>query len=323
MIRNTLNISISPIKCYLHHAHQLCIVLTDDKKLSWFYSNYAQVYSRDKEIDLKFDFLSYDGMYPRFPCINQNWFNREFFLKSQNSLVQFIIDCIDQGFYCEIVVDEYYIPNKANYMKKSYPHQNLIYGYDKESHNFKIVGFNKHNQFTRMEIDFERLEEGFAKSPWAGVGFFDVTTSIDYTNADLEINFPLLKIYLSDFVNSRNSFVHFRPQDAVFGLDTYQLYKKEFLEKEDSDIRPLHTFWEHKRQMVSRIGFFKETNALSCPNDLLQRFIALEQEFLGLRAMMIKYEIVENHMIFDKISTKLDILAEEEYKLLNQFILLL
>lgn len=323
MSSNTLDIIISPIKCYLHHAHQLCIVLADDKNLPWFYSNYAQLYSRDKDIDLKFDFLSYDGMYPRFPCINQNWFNRDFFLRSQDSLVQFIINCIDQGFYSEIVIDEYYIPNKMNYMKKSYPHQNLIYGYDKRSHNFKIVGFNERNQFTHMEINFEHLEEGFAKSPWAGVGFFDVTTSIEYTNADLELNFPLLKTYLSDFVNSKNSFVHFRPQDAVFGLETYQLYKKEFLEKGDSDIRPLHTFWEHKRQMVSRIKFFTKTNVLSCPDDLFQRFISLEQAFLRLRSMIIKYEIVEDQVIIDKISSELDILAEIEYELFNRFILLL
>ncbi|MGF7050462.1 hypothetical protein J2T13_005000 [Paenibacillus sp. DS2015] len=323
MNSKSLPITISPIICYLHQAHQLCIVLTDEKKKTWFYNNYAQIYSRDKEIDLKFDFLSYDGKYARFPCINQNWLTRDFFFRTKLNLIQFIIDCIDQGVYCEIVVDEYYIPSKVNYLKKTYPHQNLIYGYDKDLQQFKIVGFNQANKFTEMEINFESLEKGFVHSPWAGVGFFDPTTDIEYTNSDLEVNLPLLKKYLLDYVNSTNSFVHYRPIDAVFGMDTYQLYKKEFLETGNSDIRPLHTFWEHKKHMVSRINYFKETGILTVQDDLQQRFVSLEKNFFVLRMLIMKYDIKNDRTILSKISSRLDVLIEEERDLLGRFISLL
>lgn len=323
MKSKSLAVTIPPVYCYLHQAHQLSIVLVDSQKLPWFYNNYAQIYSRYKSDELKFDFLSYDGMYSRFPCINQNWLTREFFNRSQQSLSKFIIDCINQGFYCEIIVDEYYIPSKKSYQKFSNPHQNLIYGYDCDLHLFKVLGFDQYEQFTRIEISFEDMEKGFVNSSFAGVGFFDCTTDIEYTNTDLDVNLPLLKTYLSDYLLAKNSFVHFRPQNAVFGMETYELYKQEFLTRGNSDIRPMHVFWEHKKVMVSRLKYYEENGILSMKNDLLQGYTIIEQDFSVLRSMIIKYNIKKDQNILNRISVKLDELIITEKELLEVLLCLI
>lgn len=313
-----LPIATPQVHGYTHHAHQLSIVSADDKVLPWFYSNYIQLYSWGGQIcDPLVDFFSYDGRYPRFPALNGNWLTKEFLAKARIDILEFIIDSIDSNYYVEIIVDEYYIPNKSMYKVESFTHANLIYGYDKDSRIFHLIGFDKSFMFTKIEVAFEHILEGFVNSPFAGIGLFG-ETGLEYSNTSLEVNMDLIKMYLEDYIESRNSFVHFRPADARFGLDTYQWYKEYFLKNEDMDVRPFHIFWEHKKVMLNRFSFLAEQGYLKNAEAIITKYRNIAKYFVNERLMLVKAIMDQDMEIFRGIGRELDNIATQEREILKE-----
>ncbi|PEP84922.1 hypothetical protein [Bacillus pseudomycoides] len=319
-MRKKINpVTIPPILTYAHHAHQLAILMSKDKYLSWFYSGYIQLYSYQDNYEYKIDYYSYNGKYPRFPEINDNWLKREFFQRTHGNIVQFLVDIIDEGFYSEIILDQYFIPGKRLFQIQSKPHQELIYGYDKDKKVFYALGFNKED-FGMYEITFENLEKGFYNASWSGVGFFDCTTHIDYSNNNLEFNFPLVKQYIKDYAESRNSFMHFNPKESLFGLNTYNYYiqlladnPKYFNKK---DIRPLHIFAEHKHTMVDRLRFMQESGFINNIDKLVEQYIFIERKITNCKYILLRYRINEDEKSISKIIESLNDVKELEEKIL-------
>lgn len=313
-----LPISIPQIHGYTHHAHQLSIVSVDDKILPWFYSNYIQLYSWGGQgCDLLIDFFSYDGRYPRFPGLNGSWLTKELFTRTQIDLLDFIIDSIDSNYYVEIIVDEYFIPNKIMYKVASYTHSNLIYGYDKNSKVFHLIGFDKNFIFTKIEVGFEQILEGFKNTPLAGIGLFG-ETGLEYSNTSLDTNIELIKTYLEDYIDSKNSFIHYKPEDARFGLDTYNLYKEKFMKNDNMDIRPLHIFWEHKKVMLNRLAFLAEQGYLKNADNIISKYKVIAKYFVNERLMLVKAFMNEDMEIFKNVGNDLDTVATQEREILKK-----
>lgn len=207
-----LPLCIPEIYGFLHHAHKLAIILENEKHLPWFYSNYIQLYTAEYLDEFKLDFYSFDGKYARHPGINENWYEKGFFLNMHSEIIPFIIGCITNGRYVEILMDEFYLSCKPAYQSWHLSHQSLIYGYDKDKERFLILGFNRAGDFGEIEVSFSEIEKAFLNSSIGGVGFFDCSTSVDYSNTNPELNLPVIKSYLNDFVHSTNSFMTYTPR---------------------------------------------------------------------------------------------------------------
>lgn len=307
MFRKMLPITIPPVVTYSHHAHQLAITMNKPESELWLLSNYVQLYSYQDDYGFKIDYLLYDGKYPRFPGINTNWLNREFFLKTHGDIIKFLVDCINEGFYPEIVMDEFYIPCKKWYLKKSKPHQDLIYGYDLNEQIFYGVGFNRDLTFARFRVAFKHLEEGFLQSPWAGVAFFDCTTRLDYTNTKLSFDLQLVKQYTEDFLHEKNSFAYWESEGLVFGVGNYRLYSKLLLDNsfEHSDIRPLHIFREHIQLMIRRVDLMRSLE-YAVPEQLKVELGEIYAVFSNMCFLLIKYNMKPNPSKLQQISNQLE-----------------
>ena len=60
--------------------------------------------------------------------------------------IEKIIDEINDNRYVYFAVDEYYIPNRANYGKHKFVHDILVYEYDIENQVFYTCGFDENKK---------------------------------------------------------------------------------------------------------------------------------------------------------------------------------
>ncbi|PZD96849.1 hypothetical protein DNH61_06530 [Paenibacillus sambharensis] len=294
------------IKTYLHWAHQATIIAKHDKYLPWVYSNFVQLYTISDEREIKVDYLSYDGPYPRFPGITMNWFERKLFTDAQIDLKHFIVTCIDNDKFVEVSLDEYYIPVKSSFQHTHYVHPTLIYGYNLNKQTYLAVGFDNAMIFREIEIAFSDLANGFYYSEWAGIGFLNTETPIEYTNSSLEFNLPLIKRYVHDFIHSSNSFPNLPRKSSCLGAETYNEIGRKLMDSRLSDdIRSFHIFHEHKQIMLLRLSYMLENSIVSAAGlkEIHQAYRELEQLCLLLRNRRLKH----------RESGKFDVVTAEKY----------
>lgn len=314
-----LPVCIPQVYGFLHHAHKLSIILKDDTYLPWFYSSYLQLYTAEHSDEFKLDFYSFDGKYPRHPGINTNWFERELFVGLGQTLLPFIIGCINNGRYVEILMDEYYISCKPAYKDWHFPHQSLIYGYNEERGMLQVMGFSRTGDYGKIEISFSEVEEAFYKSSVAGIGFFECGTHLDYSNTNPELNLTIIKTYIEDFLNSTNSFLTYTPEGAAYGFETYSVLCDRFKEEESlrDDIRPIHIILEHKKCMVNRLQYLHEKGQLAEANTLLEGYGGLVKEINQLKLMQIKYYFTRDRKLIDRVTEGLLGIIKNEEELLE------
>lgn len=90
----------------------------------------------------------------------QGWMNSDY-----ERLHSFIISSIENGFYLNICLNEYWIPKRHSYNKFRYDHYNLIYGYDEDKREYKILGYDWKGKVTLGIIEFDLLEKCIVSRP--------------------------------------------------------------------------------------------------------------------------------------------------------------
>ena len=107
----------APIVNYLHFAHYLSIILSNNKHLNWFYANFIHIFYNN-HADLRLDFYMQNQFvcHPSYFVDTYRLHNKIIDIKKIN-IINNIINWIDEGYYVKIKVDSKLIPN--NYMYNS------------------------------------------------------------------------------------------------------------------------------------------------------------------------------------------------------------
>ena len=155
-----------PVRGYLRHAFLFSILATADLYLPWLFGgNYTQlVFDRDPDW-MPLDFynpLGYSGSGFACPFIDAQWIGRSLIDGGYGSVVPFLVESIDDGYYARLTVDEFYLPGRTSYRRRHFLHSLLVHGYDRGGRLFRVAGYLPDGEYGSSQVSFTELEAAFA-----------------------------------------------------------------------------------------------------------------------------------------------------------------
>ena len=128
----------------------------------WMNMNYIQLFYN--EVDRNSVYLdyfmfprkSYDASYQYF-ChfLDTEYMELSGCLEYYEDIVHFIRHSIQQNYYVNICIDEFYIPGNTSYQQQHYNHFNLFYGYDDGKQMYYILGYNEKGKLVTSTISYQ------------------------------------------------------------------------------------------------------------------------------------------------------------------------
>ncbi len=271
---------------YASHANFDAIMSSTAQYKEWLFSNYIQLMSKknfevphDVPLDFFIDIKRDNCYYLNNPYLYVQCIKKELVNTICKDIVEFIIEAIDHDMYVDICLNEYYIPVKNAYKRCCRPHNNMIYGYNKNKKCFYVVGYIQHNANSFMgtygafRISFDVLSQAYKNCPYVDWFKSIYLYSVESHGGTLEkyrFNLEAVIRSLEDYLYSRNSLSNYynivpKTDRFSFGLDVY----RDLLNNWDrgyyhmDDIRPLELLVEHKKCMVNRIVYLYSERYIS------------------------------------------------------------
>jgi hypothetical protein len=299
------------ITTYLHHSLPLCIILSDESLKDWFYNYYVQIYLLNDYGNNHF-FLEYvdskrvNNTY--FDGLLENSYTFCEVSDSENNIINFIIEKINEGYYLIIHVDEYYLPEKKNFMKEHFVHQSLVYGYSDIDKKLMAIGFQKDRTFTNVTFDYQTFTDAYKAgkeyyefgAPWLENGHdiqllrFD--NSVRHKN---EFHYSLFLDQLNDFISSNGDRYEFlglyeSNYDVVFGMEAiYRFVEKLDIKSEGEyyiDYRAFHLLSEHKKGILKRLNYAVESLKVSSDiTEHINNYSSIVNKYEELRFLVLKH----------------------------------
>jgi hypothetical protein len=311
---------------FTFYAYPLAILAQEERALDWIHSNFIQFCIR-KDLFEGFPVPLNPYVYDHtaIPWLRTQRIYRKYFEGLHIDIVDFICQSIDLGWFVDVVMDEYYIPNRMKYKQEALAHETLVFGYDKETRMFDLLGFDGQMRFTETQASFEEVAEAF--NMYVPTHNWNAQILLYQFNDEASYQFhPLLVAnVIEDYLLSRNTsermFMMIEPYDkCVFGLDVYAKLEEYFqliLEKQlGHDYRYLHVFWEHKKSMLARIGYMEEKGWIDPASGFSERYAHIEKEMLTVRNSSLFFMIDSKETRLDFIQKQLKSLRKQEAEIL-------
>lgn len=338
-MEKNLPITIPPIIGYTIHAYPLSIILNYNKCLPWFYSNYIQLLCNTEFKGNFFDFFTLccilegnpwiDSIYPGIPWINRNSIEGYVIDQCNLDIHDLIINSINQSNYIVTFLDEFFTPNRTDYQRKHFFHENLIYGYNLKEKTYDILGFNDLRNFDKSKISFQALEQS-VKSGIVNLSYNPIKLLKVRSDFKYELDLELIRDLLLDYLNSNNSsrklkMIKNPTENCVYGIKVYneivnyfQLFKNNSVQ---FDFRHLHILWEHKKCMLLRVKFISENYVSVGLDEVYSKYLVLERKCLLIRNLFLKYFIAKKPATIEKIILELNYISNMEQEIIPDLIL--
>lgn len=96
------------ITSYPNHANILSVISHDDETIPWLLNSYIQLEAPKMLTNgLRMDYYT-SVLWKTCPWVYYQRMSRELILRKWDSIVDFIVDCIDLGYYVYFLIDTYY-----------------------------------------------------------------------------------------------------------------------------------------------------------------------------------------------------------------------
>ena len=314
----------------------LSILAVNDIYLPWFYSQHIQLFVTEyiEEDLMKLDFYRYP--YARLlpaPFLDVLYYNRDIDIVFETRIVDFLVANLNKNYYIQLYANEFYMPNRSHYKQQNYTHEILIHGYDSQSEEFYIVGYNHQGQYTSSPIKFTDFEQAFVNVDKLPERKNKIQLSKYIKDRTYEFDLELLKEQLQDYLYSNNTSNRYRiinkPIDGIYGLEIYQYfdtYFKDLLsESFHYDIRNLHILWEHKKCMILRMQFMEENNYLDPAHRFSELYkntvqLASNIRIIMLRAFLTHRSIDQREIAIQKVRSILEEMAKSEEQIIGNYL---
>lgn len=329
--RKILQMNYPGITSYNKHANMLSILSHNEDNLTWFYNFYFQlVINKIGHAILTFDAGCTDNLHIKdCPVISCHGLSRDFIGSNWNSFTEFIISCINSGYYLYFVIDVYYIPAyDKQYMKTHAAHEILVYGYDMIEQCLNIADNFKNGKYSYSTCSFQNIEEGYSA---------ELAQSWDWLECVLlkekpgyyPINIPLLKEYINDYISSNNSKNRNRTapvnmwdtSEYTYGMEIYDILERH-IEKELNiltfDIRPYQVLYDHKKYILMLLKYLHQQGYLLNSDYLYAKISFIEKKILVVRNLMLKYFTSQNKEIINRVIKILKEVVIEEKQVLTE-----
>jgi len=274
----------------------------------WLNMNYVQLFYDPEEFNGRrwIDYFAFPrkdddhlyGAYSQF--LDTQYLDTSEIIDVYGSIVQFIQSSIRYGYYVQIRLDEYYVPERWAFQSTHFEHDNLIYGYDKE--NFYLLGYNVHMISSLIDLD-SMIKSCTSKHKIIRYKMHINEHPMIFKKENL-IN--SMKEYLMGVDSGIHSSHIISQRKGIYGIHILEMLYKEEKEKEllISDIRVSHLIYEHCMMMSERIRFLvsrgyiaKEEDQTYCLNQCKE----IVKTAQVIRNLVIKYSFSggERNSIFD------------------------
>lgn len=305
---NEVEIKESPITVYPNIAYPLMLILKEEYLKEWYYEQFVNIYSQcwDKTL-FRIDFLDSSRYFGDVIECNSLTINDA----KDIDIVDYVIDQINKGYCLNVfAVDEFFVSDSNAYKKKHYIHETLIYGYDNKSKVFKVVGYDKQENFTKFTYKIEEFAKAFKGAinnpPYYLV---DALHSIKIRHFFCNYIFSMdnfvteLERYIYSIPDYKKKYFSLASEDLTsYGISVYDEMINKIEEKingnHDIDITYLcfHFIYEHKLMIIERLKFIKSKYIKgSYYDELIDRYEKIVAKSNSIRINFLKKAWVESN----------------------------
>jgi hypothetical protein len=287
------------ISTYNYYASITSIFAEEDGIWPWFYSSCIQ-YCYDEKHD--WFFFENHNLLDTCEYLERTKISRELASKGWDTVIQLLMDAIDNGNYCYFLINRYYLPGSIDYQKNHGSHEIFVYGYDKEK---KIVYYADHlssGKYIKTTCTFDEMDKAYNLIPtddWIYICMYKkIPRDYDCVNMDY------VKKSLECLLEGKPSIE--TPTgtpwwNCTYGISIYDILIKKLEISHHLDKRPYHLLWEHKKCMTLRLEYMIKQGLIRPQTDILEEYTLLEKDYLTLRNIALKYNLSQNEKLRDKL----------------------
>lgn len=292
----------------------------------WLYRNFIQISCDVTDVNRPIDYLYSVERNWRFDSINYFITSNEtpLHLINEYGVLRFIKECIDEGKYLELLLDQYYIPERTEFHCIHYLHQNLIYGYNDHDKIFYLLGYTNNGKLSGMQVSYSDIKYQFSKRKCVRdiyvLEYEQDGYSIEYHK---EYIIKMIKQYLIGYNSSYDIAYLIEPRKRIYGMKCYNvLLSDEGMERLLTDRRILHLFYEHKSLMKDRLSYLKYYGAIEPKawEEISTNYDEVVRIAFNIRSLSVKYSKTGDNEIIKKIKAGLKDMQIIEEKTLFQVV---
>jgi hypothetical protein len=281
-----------PIRSYLDHALPLSIVVTEPGHRDALLSSFIQIFFPDDKLDydrvlmlpsLGFSEWTSLGLLERLPIdVNARA------LAQPERLFHRLVEQLNQGWYLEAQIDEFFLTGRACHQRVHSVHDNLLFGYDLERRTLLVAGYAQ--DYGTAELPLSDVLAAFYLMPKSQLARRRLVAYRPCTAAPA-LDVEAIAAQLRDYLDSRASlspaqlrrsppYWKARRTTGRWGLATYAAFD-EYVTRQAStgselDLRATRTLWEHKLGMLARLRRLESLGCLRSEGSLAARYAAVE-----------------------------------------------
>ena len=228
-------------------------------------------------------------------------------------------EMLQSGLYITGTYNEFFIKGKRVYMKRDFPHDYIIFGYDDEKNAFLSAGYLADGSYSIFDIDYEAYYTSIVENNTA-------TRSCLYyhqINKDYipSIDIRTIKTRLGDYLHSQYSNPQANPE-YFYGLsawDKFVEYTGSIGEK-NLDYRYSRIYMEHRAIMVKRMHKLYELDFLSDGDIVEEYYQNVYRPAQATHNLFMKYNLTRNANVLSRITELMKASNAIEAELLRKMI---
>nr|WP_295680105.1 hypothetical protein [uncultured Lachnoclostridium sp.] len=302
---------------------------------SWIANNFIQIEYVQSWNSYFFD--NHHMLIYQCPFIQYGEIDRDLLKdKWDGDIIRFIIEMINKEKYVYLFL-EYKLLNSVIYetIKNSFIHEIFVYGYDTDSEVIYCANNMNKGTYECFKITFNEIKLSYweIRTPWEKEGceahFFTSLRTLKYAPikvSDYKINVNQIRFSLERYLNSLPSCYMNFDQDIISGIDAIYVTLNQIKESISNkntcklDRRAFHLFYIHKKFMVMRLKYLNEEGVITNQGNIFDDYVLLENDFLILRSLVLKYNISPRLDVLNKVEQKFETCLKEEKRICEKLL---
>lgn len=283
------------VRNYLRHAFPLSILQADrrDKAERIVLRDYIEIIY--KPWNNWFDY--HNHLYEYWDSIDFRKITKDILDANRINIIDYIINGLTAGYYSDIWLDTYYIPEKSGYGQRHMSHGILIYGYDSKIQSFNVLSYTHTGRYQEFVVPVKAVSLACTNK------YFMYLNLIRSTNGEVtEYDIHAIRDKLNDYINS----VCYDDNNRYSKKSVQQYYNREACIEFAANTKiqaenkgyihttALYSYSEHKHLMMWRLQYIDEYEDLHIPNlkEKVTLYIHKSEQLvnLGLKFNMTKSE---------------------------------
>lgn len=301
------------IKGYVHYAYPLGIIESNIiKSNNFILNNFIQMVWYESKEYTGFEFNFYMPFFLYWKNFKREHLKDDMLNYYNIDYEKFIKMGLHNKRYVYLCADEYYIPNRSRFNKEHRYHDIIIYGYDDESKEFYVAGYNEKDVYKESKCSYSLM---CAASP-KYIEFISIDENYKY-----ELQRNKIKKDINDFIHPESMTIQeqkINGDKRIFGnkacMKLLDYLEYIIINNVKCNIIPFYIYWEHLNLMLKRAKHF------NLKEDIIKKLICAENEADTLKYSLLKYNIQLDKQILYEVKNIIESCIELEDVSLNMML---